>query len=157
MVPTRKNQIQTIRPGMDECAADQSQNAKLMNALAKTHDRESAIASAVAIPPMMIVFVIPTLFLLWAAFAFHPPPRIPCHPTGWVAGRDRKGERKTCLSRNVLLKRGGEMEPSHRQEARAPHHLATPSWICVQVHVVDFIHRHRRCNYHWAALPKIQG
>ena len=70
---------------MDECADDQSQNAKLMNALAKTHDMESAIASAAAIPPMMIVFVIPTLFLLWAAFAFHPPPLVfrAIPPDGW--------------------------------------------------------------------------
>ena len=94
MVPMRKNQIQTIRPGMDECAADQSQNAKLMNALAKTHDRESAIASAVAILPMMIVFVIPTLFLLWAAFAFHPPPSysVPSHRMGGGARQERRKE-----------------------------------------------------------------
>ena len=139
MVPTRKNQIQTIRPGMDECAADQSHSAKLMNALAKIHDIARAIVIAATIPPMMIVFVIPTIFILWAAFVFHPPPRITCHPTGWVAGRDRKGERKTCLSRNILPDCGGEMEPLQGQEPRAPHHLATPSWIGVQVRILFFI------------------
>ena len=89
-----KNQIQTIRPRMDECAADQSQNAKLMNALAKTHDRESAIASAVAIPPMMIVFVIPTIFpsLVCTRVQSSPSYSVPSHRMGSGARQERRKE-----------------------------------------------------------------